>query len=143
MRECGLFIFKFDSRRSITIEILSRVKILSRRTANISFARLVFERRYFMVLRTFYGNFTPFPCFAQEYEAIKIVIVLLKSAATVLTTIEKKPFFSVLSLSVLSVLNLSAIYLRFLIDQPRLFLFEVKHSFEKKFFSTSKFPPFS
>ena len=93
MRECGLIIMKFDSRRSNTIEILSHGKILSRRTANISFARLVFDRRYFIVLRTFYGKFTPFPCFVQKYEAIKIVIVLLKSAATVLTTIEKKPFF--------------------------------------------------
>ena len=109
----------------------------------ISFARLVFERRYFMVLRTFYGKFTPFPRFAQEYEAIKIVIVLLNPAATVLTTIKKKLFFSILSLSVLSVLNLSVIYLRFLIDQPRLFWFEVKHSFDEKFFSTSQFPPFS
>ena len=52
MRECGLFIMKFDSR-SIAIEILSRAKILYRRTVNISIARLVFERRYFMVLRTF------------------------------------------------------------------------------------------
>ena len=93
MRECGLFIMKFGSH-SIAIEILSRAKILYLRTVNISIARLVFERRYFMVLRTFFGKFTSFPSFAQEYEAIKIVTVSLKSAVTVLgmTTIEKQLF---------------------------------------------------
>ena len=98
-----------------------------------------------MVLRTFHGKFKSFPCFTQKYEAIKIVTVLLKSAATVLgmTTIDKKLYFSELSLSVRSVLNLSAIYLLFLIGQPRLFWFEVKRPSDQKYFSTSKFPPFS